>query len=109
MTLLPQRLKGCERRVQAEKAIEIEDRFPGNVDAGPHGVVLRLAVRDDDVESVGRTALEDHHQAPGASGVLGGTEGGAGQEARDRGRADYGESAVAKEDAASWHETAPSS
>jgi hypothetical protein len=65
--LLPQRLKGRERRMQAEEAVEIEHRLARNVDGGPHGVILRLGVRDDDVQSVGRAALEDDDQALGAS------------------------------------------
>jgi hypothetical protein len=56
-------------------------------------------VWDDDVESIGRAALEDHNQALGTTSVLGGSESGAGEEAWDRGRADHGESAVAEEDA----------
>jgi hypothetical protein len=103
MTLLPQGLEGRERRMQSEEAVEIEDRLFGNVNTGTHGVILGLAVRDDDVESIGRTALEDHDQSLGTSGVLGGSESGASQETWDRGRTDYGESAVAEEDATSWH------
>ena len=101
VALLPQWQKGRERRMQSEKAVEIENRFPGNVDAGTHGVILSLAVWDDDVESIGRPALEDHNQALGAGGVLGGSESGSGQETWHRGRADHGESAVAEENATS--------
>src|SRR5579864_3377828 len=99
MMLLPQRLKGRERRMQSEEAVEIEDRLPGNVDAGAHGVVLGLAMWDDDVKSIGRAALEDHDQALRTGGVLGGSESGSGQETWHRGRADHGESAVAEKDA----------
>ena len=37
-----QRVKGRERRMKSEKSVEIEDRLLRNVDAGTHGVVLRL-------------------------------------------------------------------
>ena len=43
LTLLPQRLERRERRMQPEEAIEIEHRLARNVDARPHGVILRLA------------------------------------------------------------------
>src|SRR5689334_3423449 len=106
VALLPQGLKGRERRMQPEEAVEIEDRFPGNVDAGTHGVVLGLTVRNDDVKSIGRAALEDYDQTLGTSRVLGGSESGAGQETWYCGRADYGESAVAEKDPTSdRHET----
>ncbi len=108
VALLPQRLQRREGRMQAEEAIEIEHRFLGNIDAGSHGVVLRLAVRDDDVESIGGAALEDHDQALGTVAILCGSENRASQETRDRGGADDGEGAISEEDATSWHKTAPS-
>jgi hypothetical protein len=48
--------------MQAEEAIEVETWFCGDGDAGAHGVVVLLAVGNDDVEAVGRAALEDDDQ-----------------------------------------------
>ena len=59
MALVVERLEGCERRMQAEEAIEIEHLVLGDGDAGAHGVVVLFAVGDDDVEAVGGAALED--------------------------------------------------
>ena len=60
MSLLPERLEGRKRRMQAEEAIEIDDRLSGNVDAGPHRVILRLGMRHDNVQAVGCAALKDY-------------------------------------------------
>ncbi len=62
MPLLPERLKRRQRRMQAEEAVEIEHGLARNIDAGPHGVVLRLAVRNHDVQAVGRAALKNYDQ-----------------------------------------------
>src|SRR5579859_5207350 len=85
--------------MQAEVSVEIEYRLARNVDAGTHGVVPRIGVRDYDVQSVGGAALKDHDQALVAQGAFDGAESGAREEARHRGRADDGESAVAKKNA----------
>src|SRR5215471_2798430 len=85
--------------MQAEKSIEINDRLARNVDAGAHRVVLRFAMRDDHVETVGRAALEDHDEAFGARTEIGDAEDCASEKARHGGRADNGESTVAKKDA----------
>src|ERR1700677_3371038 len=60
MTLLPQRLKGRERRMESEESIEIKHRVARNIDGRPHSVVGALVVGHDDVEAVGGTALEDN-------------------------------------------------
>ena len=61
MPLVPQRLErrhaGCSPK-KPSRSITVAR----NVDARPHRVVRRLAVRDDDVEAVGRAALEDYDQ-----------------------------------------------
>jgi hypothetical protein len=101
MALLPERLERSERRVQTEETVEIEYRLLWNVDAGAHGVVVLLAVRDDDIEAVGGATLKNYDEALGASGTVGCAECGPGEEAWDRGGADHGESAVAEEDATS--------
>src|SRR5262249_817482 len=101
LTLLPERLKRREGRVQAEEAIEIDDGFSGNVDAGPHPVVLGLAVRNDDVQAVGGCTLEDDQQTLRMRPGFGGSERCAGKKARDGGGADHSEGTVADENAAS--------
>ena len=76
--------------MQSEKAVEVEHGFPGDVDGRTHGVVTGLAVRYDDVEAVGCSALEDHYQAPGAESGVGSAEGGARQKAGQRRCANHG-------------------
>src|SRR5271169_1254974 len=94
--------------MQSEPAVEIEHRLAGNVDAGPHRVVLRLGVRDNDVQPIGGAALKDHDQALRAATVFDGAKSGASQKTRNGRRADHGHSAVAKEYAASdGHKLAP--
>ena len=65
--------------MQAEEAVEVDDLLARNVDAGPHRVIGTLGVGHDDVEAVGRAALEDHDQALVGGGGIGGAQGGAGQ------------------------------
>ena len=108
MPLLPERLKRRQRRMQSKEAVEIDHRLARNVDAGPHRVILRLGVRHDDVQSIGRTALEDHDQALGAARRFDSAESSARQKARHGRRADDGKRAVAKKYATSdGMETAP--
>ena len=64
MFLLPERLKRREGRMQAEEPVEVDHRLARNVDAGPHGVILRLGVRNNDIQAIGRTALKNAR--PGA-------------------------------------------
>ena len=84
--------------MQPEESIEIKHRFARNVDARPHGVILRFAIRHHDVQAVGCAALEDHDQALIAHARLS-TYGGASEKTRHRRRADDGERAVTKKDA----------
>src|SRR5262245_17428135 len=86
--------------MQAEEAVQIDDRLLRNVNAGAHRVVLGRAVRDDNIEAIGGTALEDHDQALGARCGLGGSERNPREKAWYCGRPDYGESTVADENAA---------
>jgi hypothetical protein len=63
MALIVERLEGRERGMQAEEAVEIDDLILRDGDAGAHGVVVLLAIGNDDVEAVGCAALEDDDQA----------------------------------------------
>src|SRR5882762_7955758 len=67
MLLFPERLKSRHRRMQSEKAVEVEHGFLGDVDGWPHGVISGLAVGHNDVEAVGCAALEDYYQTPGSA------------------------------------------
>src|SRR3954467_14456481 len=87
--------------MQAKEAVEVEHRFFWDVDAGTHGVVLRFAVRDDNIEPVGGTALEDYDQALRTRAALICAERSASEETRDGGGADARQCAVAEEYAAS--------
>ena len=98
MALLPQRLKWRQRRMQSEEAIEIDHGLSWNVDAGPHRIVLRLAVRNNNVEPVGRAALEDDDETL-VTRALDRSERGARKKAGHGSRPDDGERAVAKKDA----------
>ena len=96
MALFIEGFEGGQRGVEAEEAIEIKDLVLGNGNAGAHGVVILLTVGDDDVEAIGRAALEDGDETAGGGG------GGLGQHRADkeagngRGAGD-GEGAVAQE------------
>ena len=86
--------------MQPEEAIEIEHILPRNVDTWPHRIVLRFAMRYDDIQTIRRAALKDHDQAFGTYAGLSRSHGGTRQKARHRRRADDGESAVTKKNAA---------
>jgi hypothetical protein len=85
--------------MQAKKSIEIKHGLARNINCGPHGVILLLAVWDNDVQSVGRASLKDHDQPFRAHARLSRAHGGASQKARYRRRADNGKRAVTKKDA----------
>ena len=54
--------------MEAEESIEIDNLILRNGDAGAHGVVILLAIGDDDIEAVGGAALKDDDQAAVGSG-----------------------------------------
>ena len=59
--------------MQSKKAVEIDRRFRaairfGNRDVRPQIVIVVLPVRDDDVESINRAALEDCNKCFAARG-----------------------------------------
>jgi hypothetical protein len=99
MTLSPQRLKRRHRRVQSKKSIQIEHRFSWNVNAGTHGIVLSLAVRHNDIQSIGCTTLKEDHQPLGVSARLHRAERRARKKTRQRRRAHHGKCAIAKKNA----------
>ena len=49
--------------MQPEEAVEIDHRVARNIDGRPHGVICLLAMRDHNIQSIGRAALEDDHQS----------------------------------------------
>jgi hypothetical protein len=90
--------------MQAEEAVEIEHRFPRDIDARPHGLVLRLGVRHDNIQTVGGAALKNYDEALGARAGLSRAKRGASQKAGHRRGSDHGEGAIAKKYATSdWH------
>src|SRR5580693_5536317 len=82
--------------MQAEEAVKIEHGLARNVDAGPHRVILRLAIRHHNIQTVGRPTLEDHHQALGARTRLSRTHCGASKKTRHGRRPDDRKRTVAK-------------
>src|SRR5262245_66401845 len=71
MLSVPQRLEGRQGGMESEEAIEIDGgvilprgvaRGTWDRDGGAEVVVRGLSVRDDDVQSIGRTALKDGDQ-----------------------------------------------
>ena len=54
--------------MEAEEAIEVENLVGGDGDAGTHGVVVLLAVGDNDIEAVGSAALKDDDEAAAGNG-----------------------------------------
>ena len=108
MTLLPQRLKRRQRRMQSKAAVEVEHRLARDIDAGPHGVVLRLRVRHNNVQPIGGATLKNDDQTPVARARIDRAKSRAREEARYGCRTDDGQCAVAKEDATcDGHENAP--
>ena len=69
--------------MQSEEAVEVNHRVARNIDRRPHGVVGRLAVRDHDIQSVRRAALEDDHQPLVARAGFDGRVSRASQESRE--------------------------
>ena len=63
-------MAGCSPK----KAIQIDHRVTRNIDRWPHGVVSLLAVRDHDIQTVGRASLKDDHQPLVAGTGLDGRE-----------------------------------
>ena len=86
--------------MQSEESVEIDHRAARNIDGRPHGVIGRLAMRHDDIQSVGRAALEDHDQALVSRAGFDSRKSGARQKRRDRRGADNCERAVAKKNSA---------
>jgi len=100
MLLLIERLQRRHGGVEAEEAVQIDDLFLRNSDGGTHGVVIRLAPGNNDVEPVGCAALEDDDQflslCRGGGG--GGSEDGPGEECRKSRSAGESEGSVAEEE-----------
>src|ERR1700676_4167804 len=90
-------MEGPQRRMQSEKAVEVEHGFMRNINVRAHCVVLLLAVWDNNIQAICGPSLENYHQAF----VLGVrtycSPGSASQEARHSRRAHDGKSAIAKE------------
>jgi hypothetical protein len=84
--------------MQTEVAVEVDRLLFGDGDRRPHAVVERVGVRDHDVQSVGRAALEENDQALLAKGGGGPGERRAREEARDDGGARDRQGSVAQED-----------
>src|SRR5581483_1980025 len=82
--------------MQAEESVEIENRFLRDVDAGPHGVILRLPMRHHDVQPVRGAALKNYNQALGSPAILNGSERRPFEKTRQRCRADHGQCTVTK-------------
>ena len=85
--------------MQAEESVKIEHGLARNINARPHGVILLLAVRHHDVQTVSRAALKNYDQPLGADARLSRAHGGTSKEARHCCGSDDGKRAVAKKDA----------
>src|SRR5258708_15621490 len=104
--VVPERQKRLHRRMQYEKAVKIDDCLAWNVDAGPHGIVLRLGVRHHYIQAVGGTALKDDDQPLFADVCGARAKCDTCQKARYRRRANHSHGAVAKKNSAcDGHET----
>src|SRR5439155_7028084 len=94
VALLPQGLKRGYGRMQAEEAVEVNHRASRDIDGWAHGVVGRVGMRHDNVQTVRGAALEDYDQAfVLRSGFLCAVCG-ASEESRYSGRAHDGKRAV---------------
>jgi hypothetical protein len=57
--------------MESEEAVKIDNLVLRDGDCGAHGVVILFAVRDHNVQTVGRAALEDDNQPlTGSAGGL---------------------------------------
>src|SRR5580658_41083 len=82
--------------MQPEKSIQIEHRLARNINARPHRVILRLAIRHANIQTISRPARKDHDQAFSAHTRFNRAHGSASQKARHGHSTDHGESAVTK-------------
>src|SRR5579863_4297571 len=96
VALFPKRLKGREGRVKSEEAVEIDDLVARDVDGWAHGVVGALVVWHDDVEAIGRAALEDDNQPLVVHARRLGTERGASEKRGNGCGADDSQAAVSQ-------------
>src|ERR1035438_4506689 len=95
--------------MQSEKAVKFENRLLRNIDRRTQGVVTGLAVRHNNVETVGGAPLEDDDQALRPDSRSGSAKRGAGEETRERGGADNCQRAVAEKNSSSdRHQNQPS-
>src|SRR5207244_13268407 len=68
LILVEQRIERREARMQTEKSVEVDRRIGAaalrlrNRDGWAHAVVIGFAKRHDDVQPIGRAALEEHDQ-----------------------------------------------
>src|ERR1700719_706641 len=83
--------------MQPEETIQIEHRLAWDVDAGPHGVLLRFAVRDDDAQPIRSAALKNDDQTLVAHPGVSRAESRACKKTRHRRRADDGQRAITNE------------
>src|SRR5207248_1986382 len=69
LLFVPERFERTQGGMETEMTLEIDRRFLGSIrswnsDRRAKRIVRRLAVRNDDVQAVHRTALEDYDQDP---------------------------------------------
>src|SRR6266566_2284827 len=86
-----------QRRMQSEKAIEVEHGFMRNINVRAHCVVLLLAVWDNNIQAICGPSLENYHQAFVMGVRTPCAQGSASQEAGHSRRAHDGKNTIAKE------------
>src|SRR5271165_432311 len=101
LVLLKYRQQWRQARVQSEKSVQIQRCFVasalwlGDCNRRAHPVIIRLAKRNHDIQSIRRTALEQHHQL--LFSLRWSRRDRALQECWDRAEADHGDSALLHE------------
>src|SRR5271169_1186596 len=94
--------------MQSKESVKIEHRLARNVDARTHRVILRLAIRHHNIQTVGRPALEDDDQALGARTWFSRAHSGASKKTRHSRRPNDSQRTVAKKNpTCNGHKTAP--
>ena len=62
MALVVERLERSHGRMQTEEAVQIDHLILLDSDRRAHGVIVLLAIGDNDVEAVGGATLEEYDQ-----------------------------------------------
>src|SRR5258708_4399015 len=108
VAVLPQWQERCHRRVKPEKAVEVDHILSRDGDCRTHRGVRGFCMRDDDIQTIGCAALEDHDHTLFAAGEILSSESSTRQEAWYRGHAHHRHGSIPHEySTCDAHKTSP--